>query len=344
MSKYVYVILPMLVGLIDRYTAAKEPSVRAVPYYNYERAIELRSGPWRAVVSPQAGGRVLELSKGDKQALWLDEKEREWQSGVKSPLSAGRFDFGPELVVAPHPTIWSGDWTGEIVADFKARLTSPRDEAAGVQLVREFHFIVVQGEKDVPGGVASGLSCSQTITNIGDKPLEVCHWGRSFSPGGGICLVPLGDRPSRFPNKYAMYEDSAIINVRNADEQIRERDGFLEILAPPRKPKLGFDSYAGWLAYVMPNDALFVKTFKTFPDRPYNEAAGLTLSVWYPTGSRIELEPIGPRESLRPGESAGFTEVWWLFDYTFPKSGEMVDLKQLRQTLEAKAFVLPPRK
>ncbi len=23
----------------------------------------------------------------------------------------------------------------------------------------------------------------------------MCHWGRSFSPGGGICVVPLGDRP-----------------------------------------------------------------------------------------------------------------------------------------------------
>ena len=60
---------------------------------------------------------------------------------------------------------------------------------------------------------------------------------RSFSPGGGICVIPLGDRPSRFPSKYAMYEDSAIINVKNTDEKIRERDGFLEILSPPRKPK-----------------------------------------------------------------------------------------------------------
>jgi hypothetical protein len=58
-----------------------------------------------------------------------------------------------------------------------------------------------------------------------------------------------------------MYEDDAVINVRARDENIRERDGFLEILAPPRKPKLGFDTYAGWLAYVMPNDRVFVKRF-----------------------------------------------------------------------------------
>ena len=50
----------------------------------------------------------------------------------------------------------------------------------------------------------------------------------------------------------------------------------------------------------MPNDTAFVKRFPAFPDRVYNEAAGLTLSVWYPAGPRIELEPIGPRERLQP--------------------------------------------
>ena len=128
-----------------------------------------------------------------------------------------------------------------------------------------------------------------------------------------------------------MYEDSAIINVRNTDEKIRERDGFLEILSPPRKPKLGFDSQAGWLGYLMPNNTLFVKRFTTYPDRIYNEAAGLTLSVWYPAGPRIELEPIGPRERLTPGESAAFTEDWWLLKFPFPKDGERIDLKELSE-------------
>ena len=131
-----------------------------------------------------------------------------------------------------------------------------------------------------------------------------------------------------------MYEEGAIINVRNKDDKIRERDGFLEILAPPRKPKLGFDSTAGWLGYLMPDNMLFVKRFKTFPDRVYNEAAGLTLSVWYPTGPRIELEPIGPRERLQPGESATFTEDWWLLPFPFPQVGQQVDLKALESLVK----------
>lgn len=336
--------LPLAAGLLilslADAAAADEPSARFVKFHNYDQAIELRFGDARAVLCPQAGGRVLEFSVGNKQALWLDDKEKRWQPGMEKPvITAGRFDYGPELTVAPHPAIWSGTWTAEITGPCKAKLTSPRDEAAGVQVVREFELVASWvGYPPQQGGPllhpAPRLDCRQTLVNIGEQPLEVCHWGRSFSPGGGIALVPLGDRPSRFPSKYAMYEDSAVINVRNVDEQIHERDGFLEILAPPRKPKLGFDTYAGWLGYAMPNDVLFVKRFAAFPDRVYNEAAGLTLSIWYPTGPRIELEPIGPRERLQPGERATFAESWHLFDFPFPKDGESIDLVNLRNQVE----------
>jgi hypothetical protein len=131
-----------------------------------------------------------------------------------------------------------------------------------------------------------------------------------------------------------LYEEGGLINVKAKDDNIREREGFLEILGPPRKPKLGFDSYAGWLAYLMPGDLLFVKRFATYPDRVYNEAAGLTISVWYPPGNRVELEPIGPRERLEPGQAASFTEEWYVEAYPFPKTGEQIDLAKLRAEVD----------
>ncbi|MBA4019329.1 MAG: hypothetical protein C0483_19355 [Pirellula sp.] len=307
---------------------AADIPARVTSFGAYDQAIELQRGDVRVVLCPQAGGRVLEFSLAGKQALYLDDaKEREWRPGVKgAAMTAGRFDYGPELVVTPHPQIWSGTWTAKILGSFEVELTSPREESAGMQVRRTFRLI-----DSADGG--SRLQCAQTLMNIGSTDREVCHWGRSFSPGGGICLIPLGDRPSRFPSKYAMYEDSAIINVRNKDDLIRERDGFLEILAPPRKPKLGFDTYAGRLAYAMPSNVLFVKRFAADPNRVYNEAAGLTLSVWYPATGRIELEPIGPREVLAPGAHATFTEEWELFPFPFPRAGESVDLAAIRKLL-----------
>lgn len=302
-----------------------------VEFHGHQSAVELNAGPAKVYLAPGSGGRVLQFTFGNRKALYLDDADGHPEPGKPAMMSAGRFDYGPELVVMPHPTIWSGVWESESTGPRSVRLMSPKDDQAGVQLRRDFEL----AEDGTPR-----LRCTQTIINIGDKPQELCHWGRSFSPGGGIVLIPLGDRPSRFPAKYAMYEDSAIINVRNVDDRIRERDGFIEVLGPPRKPKLGFDTYAGWLAYLLPDDTLFVKRFPTYPDRVYNEAAGLTLSVWYP-GPKIELEPIGPRERLAPGERATFTEDWWLLEFPFPKAGESVDLKQLRKIVEEQTTAPP---
>ena len=99
-------------------------------------------------------------------------------------------------------------------------------------------------------------------------------------------------------------------------------------------PKLGMDSYQGWFGYYCPNDLLFIKRYPTYPERVYNEAAGLTISIWYPQDRRVELEPIGPREKLQPLAEATFTEEWWLLPHKFPAKGENVDLKQLAQKVD----------
>lgn len=303
---------------------AESESAKVVRYLNYDKAIELTNESTKVVLCPQAGGRVLEYSFNGKNSLYLDEKEAEWKPGKPGPSSAGRFDIGPELVIPRRSTLWSGEWTGEITGPRSARLTSQHDEATGVQLIRDFEL----------DAKSSHFRCTQTIMNVSSKTQEWCHWSRTFAQGEGICVIPLAGQ-SRFPNKYVMYEEGALINARPTDPNIRIRDGFLEILAAPRRPKLGFDSYAGWMAYAMKNDLLFVKKFKTFPDRVYNEAAGLTISVWYPEGARVELEPIGPRERLEPGQVGSFTEEWWLAPSEFPPDGNDLDLGRISAIVES---------
>src|SRR5262249_26813444 len=82
---------------------AEEPTARVVTFHGYTQAIELKLGTTRAVLCPQAGGRVLEFSVGGTDAMYLDEAEKNWRPGTLGPISAGRFDYGPELTVAPHP-------------------------------------------------------------------------------------------------------------------------------------------------------------------------------------------------------------------------------------------------
>ena len=299
--------------------AASLHAADTVTWHGYKQAIELKNQHTRVVLCPEVGGRVLEYSLNGVNVLFVSENEKRWKPGDKPEASAGRFDIGPELIIPKRDVLWSGEWTAMITGERTARLTSQKDEATGVQLVREFEL----------DNNTSRLLCTQTIINVSDELKQWCHWSRTFAVGKGICIIPLttaGESPiSRFPEQYVMYEQGGLINMKPNDPQIRKRENTLQIFPTPRKPKLGFDSYAGIIGYAAPNDLFFLKRFKTYPDRVYNEAAGLTISVWYPDNEMIELEPIGPRESLMPGQSASFTEEWWLAPFPFPGTSETLD-------------------
>ncbi len=320
----------MIVGLclgVSTGTAADKdtPGARVIKFFGYDDCIELTNKNTRVVLCPAAGGRVLVYSLDGKNSLFLDESEKSFHyaPGKSAPMSAGRFDIGPESIIPRHPLLWYGRWTGEVTDPRTARLTSMKDNATGVQLVREFTL----------DAKSTHLACRQTIRNISKQTHEWCHWSRTFALGNGIVVIPLSKR-SRFPNHYVMYRPEGPINLAPKDDNIRTRDGFLEITDVPKYPKLGMDSKVGWFAYLMKNDIAFVKRYATYPNRVYNEVAGLTISIWYPADRRVELEPIGPREHLKPGESSSFTEHWWLLPYEYPAKNAQADLKKLSRLVE----------
>src|SRR5712675_2241472 len=95
----------LCVALTPLFSLADEPSAKVVTFHGYKQAIELKHGTARAVLCPQAGGRVLEFSIEGNNAMYLDDEDKNWQPGKPGPSSAGRFDYGPELTVIQHPKI-----------------------------------------------------------------------------------------------------------------------------------------------------------------------------------------------------------------------------------------------
>lgn len=296
---------------------AEEPAVGAavVTFYGYDDCIRLSNEHISVVLCPAVGGRVLEYSLDGKNVLYLPPGDEGWlpTSNQKyKELAAGRFDIGPEKVVNRSKELWWGRWQGEITGDRAAKMVSQADELSGAQLVREFRL-------DANG---SKLECTQTIVNVSDRQISLCHWSRTFAVGNGIAIVPRTQPKARerFPLGWVLYGGKNQISFRPQDDAVRVAEDAIYVDGPPANAKLGFDSYEGKLAYLAPNDLLFAKTFPTFVDRNYNEVAGLTISVWYPQKPMVELEPIGPAEHLGPAETASFTETWYLKTFPFPKS------------------------
>jgi hypothetical protein len=329
----VKIITPLVIAgmtlAIHHGAVSETGAAEQIEYFGYAKCIRLENANARVVLCPEAGARVLEYSWQGKQSLYLDPEQKGWLYRPDQPTvdpCGGRFDVGPERVVPRHADLWFGPWSAAITGPRSARLTSVKDPATGLQLVREFTL-------DAQG---SHLRCTQTMCNTSSQAVDTCHWSRTLAVGDGICLVPLTE-PSRFPKSYLMYGPGPVMNYQPEDPNIRLRDGFLEVLGTPARPKLGIDSYAGWFCYLLQNDLMFVKRYPAYPDRVYNEMAGLTISIWYFQNKMCELEPIGPRERLAPGQSASFTEDWWLLPHAFPRQRNAVDLAEVRQIVEQQA-------
>ncbi len=306
---------------------AQMPGAYTTSYFGYDDCIILENETVRAVLT-EHGGRILEYSLKGNNAIYLDPAQEGWiyEPGEQTvDPTGGRLDIGPEATIPPHPDLWFGRWTGHITGPRAARLVSVEDEATGVQLIRDFAL----------DEHSSHLRVTQTIKNISDSEKHWAHWSRTFGTGGGIVFIPISTE-SRFPDHYIMYGPGPVMNFRPDDPNIRIRDGFIEVLNTPERPKLGMDSMVGWFAYAEKNDLLWVKRYPTYPDRPYKEMAGLTISIWYYKDLMTELEPIGPRENIAPGKSASFTEDWWLLPYEFPGDNK-VDLDALELLVETQA-------
>ena len=293
-----------------------------ITYHGYDNCPVLENNDTRVVLTAH-GARVLEYSFKGENSLWVDsgDEGRVYVPGNEEvPYSGGRLDVGPEYTVPPHPELWAGEWTVESTSDSSVRMVSAEDHVLGVKLIRDFTLSPDSSE----------FSVTQTIQNISDSPVHWNHWSRTFAVGGGMVFLPLAGE-SGLPHDYVMYGPGSVIGYLPEDSNIRTRDGYLEITAAPARPKLGMDSTAGWFAYLMKNDLLFVKRFPVYPDRVYGEIAGLTVSIYYEDDKLCELEPIGPRENIPPGASASFTEEWSLVPFAWPEPGCDVDLNNIAE-------------
>lgn len=300
------------------------PGARVIDYFGYDDSIELSNAECTAILTPSIGGKIMSYQLNGKEALEIIPEEAGYRydpnSKERITSGAGRFDFGLERRVEERAEIKLGAWKGEITGKRQATLTSVRHKGTGMQVVRTFTL----------ADTGSHLTCKQTLINIGNKTKRHNHWSRTFGNGGGIVVIPLSEW-SRYEKHYVMFEPENRVNLVPDNEHITIRDNCLVVSGAPSHAKLGMDSMEGWFSYLMPNDLLFVKQYPVFPEKNYGERVPMTISIWYVENhngklTTAELEPIGPLETIAPGERVSFSEEWYLADHTFPKNRHAVDV------------------
>jgi hypothetical protein len=299
--------------------ASAQQAENRVKFLNYPDCVELKNETTRVVLGHHIGGRLLAYELNGKNVLYLSPEEAEWNpanpSG-KTPNSAGRFDVGPEFIQLRGNALWTGRWQAESLGPRRAKLTSMKDPKSGFVITREFTL----------AKNSSRLTVKQTVHNQSENTNRHCYWSRTFATHGGTAIVPITPETSRFPNFYFMARSPRAVDFMPKDPNVRLVDNYLLVEGPTEHPKLGMDSTAGWVAYQTRQNQLFVKRYPVYQNHSYGEATGINLSIWYPPKEKLnacEIEPIGPMETLKPGEQASFTVDWWLFENPYPQEGSV---------------------
>lgn len=293
-----------------------QPSAPAHPPFDAtwpDRCIVLSNDTTRAVVDPTYGGRLVEYSLNGTNALYQVPGHPDWiypEGNHDIGPAGGRFDVGPESLVPRHLKLWEGKWKVEAADPCKVVILNEDPEASGLRITREFRL----------DASTSKLTCIQSMTNITGVELRRSYWGRCFVPGGGVLVIPLAGH-SRYPRKYIQDTDWPDFHVvtRPQDPAVTNVDDCLVVHGEPTHSKLAVDSSAGWVGYLSKQNLLFVKRFPVYPTKRYPEIASTTLAFWFHNGQICEIEPIGPEETLAPGQSASFQEEWWLVPYECPQ-------------------------
>lgn len=183
------------------------------------------------------------------------------------------------------------------------RLVQPTEVAAGIQkqIVVRLHPAQAQ------------VAVEHTLTNRGRWPVTLAPWAITQFRTGGKAILPLC-APKADP--FGVLPDRNLILWPYTDlrsPHLHIGHSLLTVRAEMAGGafKAGFRNYSGWLAYLL-DGVLFVKRLPHQPEAAYFDRD--SSSECYCNARFIELESLGPKVTLAPGEAASHLEHWQLFE------------------------------
>jgi hypothetical protein len=182
-------------------------------------------------------------------------------------------------------------------------LTGLSEPVAGVRKILQIEL-----ETDRPS-----VRLIHFIINENPDPITIAAWAISMFTLGGTVILPQpvgkADPDGFLPNRRL----SLWPYTRLKDERIALRDDFILVHAQAALPplKVGCLNTAGWLAYWR-EGILFRKSFDLHPGADYPD--GGCNAETYCSDRFVEMESLGPLETLAPGMATQLTETWELYD------------------------------
>jgi hypothetical protein len=248
-----------------------------------------------------AGPRIVGLSYRGSPNMLADVHDLAWDTpnGAYHPYGGHRLWISPE---SPEKT-YIPDGTGLQMQQFPngVELTGVKEIGSGVR--KSMRIELATGQP--------GFRLTHSIRNENPDPIRIAPWSITMFRLGGWVLLPQpagnADPYGLLPNRFLALWPYTRLN----DPRLIWRDDFILLHATSDLPpaKLGYAGTAGWLAYWL-DGILFRKSFDIQAGAVYPDGGCNTES--YCNNQDVELESLGPLETLAPGASSHLSETWEL--------------------------------
>jgi hypothetical protein len=254
-------------------------------------------------ITRTVGPRIIGLALQDGESLFAVLPDHKAECPGKGTFS---FRGGHRLWCAPEDLSITYIPDDDPVAVEEVQdglvVTSPLQDETGIQKSLTI---------TLPGRDARAV-IDHKLYNCGTQPVELAPWAITQLKPGGIGILPQAvgavDAHGLLPNRQITLWPYTKIN----SPHIIWGDRFVFVEAAMRDGalKIGFPNPTGWLAYAVDN-TLFVKQAEYEPLATYFDRG--SSSECYCNPRFLELETLGPRTTLAPGQETRHRETWIIY-------------------------------
>lgn len=294
-----------------------------IPYKGWTNNLRLANDTVELLVTLDVGPRILSFRRLDGPNVFKEFDGELGQSGEAQWKARGghRLWTSPEDARSYFPDNGPVSWQALDKPVPHVHVVAPPEQPHGIQ--KELDVLLP--------ATGARVTVTHRLRNLGRKSTILAPWALTIMAPGGLEIVPL---PAKRPHPGAFSQARSAqefwANQRLilwpffdfTDARLRLGRRFITLRQDPKAAgpiKFGLAHVEGWVAYLN-QGTLFVKWV------PYQEDVG------YPdhgcnfetfcNADMLEIESLGPLQTLQPGQRMELTETWELFSNVSPVASE----------------------
>jgi hypothetical protein len=311
-SRTIRVLVFLVILAMEGRAMAGDGPVRIeeVEYRGWKRNLKLSNGEVELIATLDVGSRIISYKLVGGRNVFKEYDDQMGRSGESEWIIRG----GHRLWTAPEDTtrtyaLDNAPITYERVGD-GIRLVSADDPQYGIR--KEIDLTLA------PRG--SQVKLVHRITNTGSQATELAPWAPTVMAPGGMEIIPMPPKKPHpgSPKNAGSPADFApdrlwilwpYTDLSDARWKLGARFVTLTQRPGTEPTKLGIRHRTGGVGYL--NDrTLFIKSFGYHEGQRYPDG-GVNYET-FTNGDMLEMESLGPLQTLEPGRSVEHAETWEL--------------------------------